>query len=110
TAVKLVSTESDVAIGTMTQRTYRLSTGPGGQLPFSMNFYMPNSATPLPFANGCPSNGPYPILITSEMSYAPLASNTSGAIAAIRTDNAQILVMRGYILAEFGRDDFNPGL
>ena len=106
-AVNLVSTESDVAIGTMTQRTYRLSTGPGGQLPFSMNFYLPNNITPRPFANGCPSNGPYPILITSEMSYAPLASNTSGAMASIGTDNAQILVNHGYILAEFGRDDFS---
>src|SRR5262249_34938017 len=76
-----------------------LKRNPGGAFLFSINLYIP--------AGG---DGPFPILLGSDMSWSPLADNWQpgpGENASIGGANLQTLVSRGYIMAEFGRDDFS---
>ena len=97
--VSVVSIDPDVLMGPMIKRTVHLKTGPGGALPFSINLYIP--------AGG---GGPFPVLLGSDLSWSPLADNWqpgSGENASIGVANLQTLVSRGYIMAEFGRDDFS---
>jgi hypothetical protein len=92
--VSVVSIDPDVVIGPIIKRTVHLKTGPGRALPFSINLHIPASGT-----------SPFPILVGSNMSWSPLADNCKHA--SIGVANLQTLVSRGYIMAEFGCDDFS---
>jgi hypothetical protein len=67
--------------------------------------YIPHASSG-PFANGVPSNGPYPIILSGEASWCTLTSYNDGC-APTSQAGLEALVNRGYIVAEFGRDNFS---
>jgi hypothetical protein len=80
--------------------------GNGATNSFFVNMYLPNNNTPRPFVNGVPNNGPYPIILSGEASWCTLTSYNIGC-APTSEAGLQALVNRGYIVAEFGRDNFS---
>jgi hypothetical protein len=105
--VNVVSSSDSVITasgGTMNWRQVSLTTGPGGGVPFTMNVYFPTSGAPR-------FPGPYPTLLASEKSWSPVAANGSTAQnSSIGVNNLQTLINRGYVVAEYGRDDFSDDL
>jgi hypothetical protein len=103
--VSVVSYKPDVTMGPMTNRYVNLQlTAPGGgTLSFFVNMYIPNTGGP--FANGVPGNGPFPVILSGEAGWDPAISD--GGHAAVGQANLETLVSRGYIVAEFSRDNFS---
>jgi hypothetical protein len=102
TVVGTTDTVITASGGTMTPRAVNLSAAcPGGPLSFSMNMYIPTAGAPR-------FPGPYPVLMGSDMSWSPVAGTVDAVHdAAIGNNAVQALVARGFIIAEFGRDDFS---
>ena len=133
-----LASSTDTTIGSITKRALSLRyTGQYGTLPFFINLFIPHASSG-PFANGVPSNGPYPIILSGEGSWCNLDVGNeprlrwfankvmrvwrkwlsrrdrqsvvrpiiSGCGLTSQSD-LETLVDRGYILAEFGRDDFS---
>jgi hypothetical protein len=100
--VSVVSVDDNETIttsaGTMNHQHVNLKTGPGGALPFTMNLYIPQNS----------GAGPFPVILTGEMAWSPLITNpVVGTDACLGPVNLNNCVNRGYILAEFSRDDFS---
>jgi hypothetical protein len=107
-SVSIVSQQQDQVIGSMIYRYFNLRVNtPGGPLPFFVDLYIPNTGGP--FANGVPGNGPYPVILSGEASWDPIITPFSDGNedASVGQANLETLVSRGYIVAEFGRDNFS---
>jgi hypothetical protein len=108
--VTTVTSTSGLATGSCMAHALTLTTGPTNNLTFHANVYLPNSNIPKP------SSGGYPICISSNMAWDPLitpysTTNTACQGQACNTsigpDGIIWFTNRGYIMAEYSRDEFS---